>query len=310
MSTQPLTRPLSGRRCLVTGATGFLGAYVVRRLAEAGVRVTAQTRSGSALFEGLAIDTIQGDMTEPGWSHQVRNEWRWDDVVHLAGGVSKVASAGFAGESQVARAHVNLALAMSQAIPDKFSGRVVHASSMTVYGAAGSLPVKETQPLAPSFMYAFGKALAEDVWRSSSHADLWLLRFSGLFSATRKSGALFHFVRAGLAHQPIRVAAREPTLWDVLHVEDAADAVVRALASGVRFRGAMNVSYGEVVQLEQVARRIAALTGGSEVVNEGGIEHPPFQLEISLARERLGWPPTSLDDRLRALVSELGALRD
>ncbi|MEO8180409.1 MAG: NAD(P)-dependent oxidoreductase [Deltaproteobacteria bacterium] len=293
---------LVGRRCLVTGAGGFLGRRVVARLVAAGAQVTAHVRAPAQSFAGAEVSA--GDLTAPDWRESARRVWRWDDVVHLAGPVSGAAG-GFVSQAQTARAHVQLALAVAGALPKDWSGRVVHASSMTVYGAAPSLPVQESQELLPRFPYALGKVLAEDVWRAAARPDVWLLRLPGLFSAQRQSGALFHFVRAGLSGRPLHIQAPEPTLWDLLHVDDAAEAVARALASERSFSGAMNVSYGEVVDLQRVARRVIELTQPVELVNDTPLVHPPFQLDIRLARDRLDWPPLTLDERLRQFVAEL-----
>lgn len=293
---------LVGRRCLVTGAGGFLGRRVVARLLAAGAQVTAHVRTPGQSWAGAEVSV--GDLTALAWGESARQAWRWDAVVHLAGPVSSAAG-GFVSEAQTARAHVQLALAVARALPRDWSGRVVHASSMTVYGAAPSLPVQESQPLLPRFPYALGKVLAEDVWRATGHPDVWILRLPGLFSAERQSGALFHFVRAGLSGRPLHIQAAEPTLWDLLHVDDAAEAIARALASERPFSGAMNVSYGEVIDLERVARRVIELTHPVELVNDTGLVHPSFQLDIGLAKGRLAWPPTTLDERLRQFVAEL-----
>lgn len=290
---------MQGRSCLVTGARGFLGQRVVPRLVEAGMAVTALDRNDNAPSQG--VDVLVEDMTDPEWPERMRSAWRWDDVVHLAGPVATT-SHDVGEDLQVARAHVRVALALSRALPDAWSGRLIHTSSMVVYGQAPRLPVHESQPLTPRFTYALGKVLAEDVWRSTALPDLWLLRLPGLFAPSRQWGALFHFIRAGLEGRPIRLTAAEPTLWDILHVDDAAEGIVRALDCPSPFRGAMNVSYGEVVELAAIARRISALTRQVEVINETGVVHPPFQLDITEARERLAWPPRSLQERLEELV--------
>jgi nucleoside-diphosphate-sugar epimerase len=308
MSTVPTDSARArGRSCLVTGARGFLGQHIVQRLIAAGVRVTVLDRHAAAAGSSR-LDSLTADLTEPGWSQALRNAWRWDDVIHLAGPVSK-GSPGFVEDAQVARAHVQIALALALALPSGWNGRLIHASSMVVYGAAPHLPVHESQALAPRFPYALGKVLAEDVWRSTTLDDVWLLRLPGLFAPSRQWGALFHFIRAGLEGRPIRLTATEPTLWDILHVEDAAEAVTRALSCPLPFRGAMNVSYGEVVELEAVARRISELTRQVEVINETRVAHPPFQLDIGEARARIAWPPCSLDQRLEELVRAVEATR-
>ena len=54
-------------KTLVTGATGFVGAAVARRLLEAGHRLRALVRKGSDLsnLQGLKIETVVGDLREP-----------------------------------------------------------------------------------------------------------------------------------------------------------------------------------------------------------------------------------------------------
>src|SRR5688572_137617 len=108
-----------GRTCLVTGARGFLGQRLVPRLLEAGVRVTALDRQPGHEWPA-GVDVLHGDLTEPGWAGRVRAAWRWDDVIHLAGPVAK-GSTGFVEEAQVARAHVQITLALWQALPPGWS---------------------------------------------------------------------------------------------------------------------------------------------------------------------------------------------
>ena len=55
-------------RCLVTGATGFVGGHVTETLSNAGhqVRTVARSTSDSSLLGTWGVETIAGDLTVSG----------------------------------------------------------------------------------------------------------------------------------------------------------------------------------------------------------------------------------------------------
>lgn len=54
------------RRCFITGATGFVGAHVARKLVDRGDLVTALVRSNSdlTLLRGMPVETVTGDLRD------------------------------------------------------------------------------------------------------------------------------------------------------------------------------------------------------------------------------------------------------
>jgi UDP-glucose 4-epimerase len=265
-------------KVVVTGATGFLGGHVVAKLRALGCDVTALGRN-------------DGDLAELDGAMRALTPWRWDAMVNLAAAVTRGNESLEAGLA-VARANARIALHIR-----RFAQHIVHASSMTVYGMPQATPVPEDHPCEPLHLYGLGKLLAEDVLDNAI-----VLRFGGLFSEERRSGALFHFVRAASEGAPLQITTPRPTPWEILHVDDAAEAVVRAVTvPGVPI-GAMNVGYGEGIELVDMARRIAALGRKGSIV-EAVTSHPVFQLDIARARRYLQWNPPQLDHRLAGLFA-------
>lgn len=293
-------------RILVTGATGFLGRPLIERLVSDGAQVTALSRKVRGAHLPAAVEPIAADLTSPLEAAAVLSPWRWDAVVNLAGPVTKTVET-FEEGTVTATAHVRIALHLLRALPAGFEGRVIHTSSMTVYGLPQSLPVQEDAQRRPIHLYGLGKSIADEVFLASNDPlDVWVLRLPGLFAPWRKGGALFHFARAARRGEPLRVTATEPIAWDILDVRDAVEAIARALASKARRPGAVNISYGEPVEIVAMAKRIAALGGkGSPVIPPLDVTHPVFQLDIRLARELLDWPPWTLDARLEELLASV-----
>lgn len=289
---------------LITGATGFLGRLLVERLSTEGYLVTALGYTSGVSPFNHAVQYEQIDLADATCARKVLTPWRWDAVVNLAGFAPKRPTA-LPDDYRLLSDHVKINLNVCLTIPPHWSGRFVHISSMSVYGFPQYLPVDENHACKPINVYGAAKTLTEDIvftLGQKENLDLWVLRLAGLFSETRQTGAIFNFMRAVVQGEPLVISASQPTPWDVLHVADAVEAIVRALRSDFRGPGPINISYGEPVQLETMAELIAQVAQSrSNVQNQTNISHPVFQMDISKARRILNWPPYTLRQRLEQL---------
>ncbi len=295
---------------LVTGATGFLGHLLVDRLVTEGYQVTAIGYQSSVSPFSPAVEYMQVDLTSVNHTKEALKPWRWNAVINLAGPVMR-GEETWQESYHLIRSHIAIALNLCLCIPEQWRGHCIHASSMTVYGMPQRQPIDEDHPRLPLDGYGTAKALAEDVffsWRGCCSSDCWLLRFPGLFSEDRRNGALYNFIRSAYQGNPLVISASEPTPWDILHVSDAAEAIVRALRIDYYDSGPINISYGEAVELEAMARLIVKITQSkSEVQNLNNICHPVFQMDIARARQLLNWPPYTLQQRLEQLCADIAS---
>jgi nucleoside-diphosphate-sugar epimerase len=137
---------LEGKRILVTGATGFIGGHLARRLHADGAHVLALERTpgkGDALAE-LGIEVVWGDITD----HERMAEIVSRDVhivMHIAAWTDS--SSGPARRAEEANVAATRHLARSAA--QVGVARFIYTSSIAVYGLKGDNPVDETTPVEP-----------------------------------------------------------------------------------------------------------------------------------------------------------------
>ena len=233
------------RTVLVTGAAGFIGAALSKRLLQRGDRVVGldnlndyydpglkQSRlrqveaiapGGAWRFERLALEDDQGLMA-------LFAEERPQVVVNLA------AQAGvrYSLENPAAYIQSNLVGFGNLLEGCRYHGtqNLVYASSSSVYGGNRNLPFHERQPVNhPVSLYAASKKANELMAHTYSH--LYGLPATGLRFFTvygpwgRPDMAPMLFARAILAGEPIKVFNHGKMQRDFTYIDDIVEGVLR-----------------------------------------------------------------------------------
>ena len=227
---------LSRRTVLVTGATGFIGRNVTRRLLERGDRVIALSRDPVRAHLILGATPMVADRLS-----DLPPNLTIDAVVNLAGAPIMARPWSKARK----RALVESRIGVTRALVDWLAGRrqrpevLVSASAIGWYGERGEAALDETAPVGDGFAAALCNAWERE---AASAAALGLrvcrLRF-GL--VVGKDGGMLRSLlptfRAGLG-----AVIGEGKQWQSwIHRDDAVEMIVRAIADPL-FNGAINAT--------------------------------------------------------------------
>jgi nucleoside-diphosphate-sugar epimerase len=280
-------------RILVTGASGFLGGYVCRALAAAGHEPVALCRRQGSAPGGAG--EVYGELSDAGSLTRAVRSTRPDQVVHLA---AEIASQRSAAKIREANVEGTRRLLEACTAIDRRPGFVF--ASTVVTGDAGGAVLDEDTELPVETAYGRSKQEGERLVRESG-LDWTILRPSHVYGP----GGWFEseFVKRLRAPGRFAVIGSGENLWDVVRVEDVADAFVLAAeraAPGSLFHVVDDqpVTYYDFIAAaaaalgkgspRRVPERLARLAGGADPVS--AVIRSARSSNGKLKRE-LGWRP-------------------
>lgn len=316
----------TNRRTLVTGGAGFGGAHLCRSLLEAGADVVVLDLdlppTSFLKLDGLAesVNFVTADIRDAERLKLVTERYQIDTVFHAA--AQPIVSISNTLPAETAAVNVMGTYNVLEAVrASRYVGRLVFASSGAYYGATnvtGAIP-EDAPPLPAANIYAPSKVAGDiavrcyaRVFNLKAGVCRWMntygpgdTNFSRIIPAT---------VRRLMRGEPALIDGTDGTnVLEMLHVRDMA-AGYMALAQRLDDPGvageAFNFGSGRPLSLKDaVIKTIEAWNEVAEarVPPEPHITGPRVNsvkyLDISKARERLGWEPvTTLEDGLRETV--------
>jgi nucleoside-diphosphate-sugar epimerase len=257
-------RRVGGKRIAVTGANGFIGCFLVRRLLEAGHQVTALVRrpaAAAALANEVRVEVL-GDLETWEWFPAVHALRHHDAIIHLAGLAHRDSGPQRCTPADYIRTNVEGTRRVALVAAAAGVRHVVLVSS--AHAAAWHSPqtLSEISPCRPTTPYGKSKLQAEEVLRQvlDDKPTSWCIVRPTPVYGPGMAGNLRRLFEAAAAGKVLPFG-RLLSKRSLLYVENLADALVRVACDGrARFRTYF-VSDGEVVSVAELVERIARAAG-------------------------------------------------
>jgi UDP-glucose 4-epimerase len=292
---------LAGRRVLVTGASGFIGARVCERACDLGAVVHGVSRRPSP-DASRAVRWEHADLTEEAATRALVRRVQPDVVLHLASEVSGDRSPDVI--LPMLRANLVAAVNVMLASHEAGCSRIVLAGSMEEPDLGDAEAVAQS-PYAAAKWAALTYAR---MFRALYGLPVVHLRIFMVYGpGQRDLRKLVPYVTSSLlrGEAPELTSGEREVDW--IYVEDVVDAFLAAAVTPDAEGASVDVGSGELVRVREVAARLRRLVGGDVDPSFGAV--PDRKLERvrvadpATAAAAIGWRPrTSLDEGLAQTV--------
>lgn len=252
---------------LVTGATGFIGSYLVKKLVDMSYNVVALDNLSCSSSENiyfvksLGIDLKVADIRDNNNIRSLFEKYRFDLVIHLASLISVDESI----EHPDKYFDVNTrgtAILIKHAIKKNVS-RFIYISSAAVYGVPEKLPINEDHPLNPISPYGISKLAGEQLVRIYSMVDQGfkhvILRLFNVYGPRQNvnspyNGVITRFIYRVLNDQPPIIYGDGLQVRDFIYVEDVVEAIIQGIKTK-HVNKTYNIGSGKPVRILDLAEK-------------------------------------------------------
>ncbi len=285
---------------LVTGGAGFIGSNLVltlqERMPKARLTVIDDFRSGDFKnLTGYTGDFVAQNLAALDWEQQFGDE-KFDAIFHLASITDTTL------HDQFVQVHDNVESfrrLLNFAKPNRT--RVIYASSAATYGAASAASV-ETNGAAPANVYAFSKAIMDNLARRAARAsEDWIvvgLRYFNVYGPREAhkgvpASMVYHLSCQMKAGQRPRIFKQGEQKRDFVYVKDIVEGSLRALEA--KQSGIYNLGSGQARSFNELIDVLNQSLGTDfkpDYIDNPHEHYQNFtQADLAQARGSLGYEP-------------------
>lgn len=292
---------LKSKKILITGADGFIGTNLTKRLKNLGYTVdTYNLGDGNNITDSENIKKF------------IRRKYNF--IYHLAG------ISGATQDSKMLKACLDINSMATFKIIEfilKYSPntKLILSGSRLEYGKPKYLPVDEKHPTSPNSMYGLTKLIASQISVASINAGLkvTIFRTSNVYGPHLKSrfkgyNVINYFVDLALKNQQITIFGDGKQKRDYIFIDDLVDAFVLGLESKTS-GNIYNLGYGTGIEFRKMIEIIVKTVGKGSLkyvawpADYKIVETGDYVTDINKIRTELGFiPKTNFEDGIQKTV--------
>lgn len=306
-------------RVLITGGAGFIGSHLAEKVLAAGHNVSIlddfndfydpqiKRANVQAIVKHVPVHAV--DLRDAEAVRRVLLGEKFDAIVHLAARAGVRPS--IKNPQLYYQTNVNGTLNLLEAATAAAVGRILLASSSSVYGISKTVPFSEDQHLTQTISpYAATKIASEFLGSTYSHLygiRVVALRFFTVYGPRQRPDLAIHrFTRQIAAGQPIEQFGDGSTRRDYTYIDDIIQGVMAAFEYNGPLFDIFNLGESETIQLRDLIASIERELGVKAKINrlpEQPGDVPLTCANISKARRLLGYnPATRFSDGLPRFI--------
>lgn len=274
---------MANLKILVTGANGFVGRALCRRLLDTGQKIYGLGLTQAGAQQGFkkfyAIDI----------SHPFELKEHFDFVFHFA--AHNVTHVGSQSPDLYQQVNVRGTENVLNAVRAR---NFIFLSTAKVYRAQG-VPLTENSALGPAGKYEKSKLLGENLCREIfTRGKLCVLRAVNIVGPGQPQKAVIPVLfKKAMAGEPLEIFGPAGSFLQLLYVEDAVDAFLRVIEQE-GLAGNYNLASSDFIRLDELAERIKKICRSKSEIKLTNQTTVPFSQVIPAKLERaLGWKATT-----------------
>ncbi|MGN6473300.1 MAG: NAD-dependent epimerase/dehydratase family protein [Mycobacteriales bacterium] len=305
---------LGGKRVLVTGASGFIGSHLTRRLVADGAEVHALTSTVSSVYPARLLDIRdsirlhEASLDDRGAMELVAGEVRPEYVFHL--GAYTHVGKSWNRVDECIQVNIQGTVNLLMAVERHGFTRFINTGTSEIYGDI-EVPFREDATVHPVSPYSVSKHAAEEYCRLFADArSLPVVRvrpFNAFGPMQSPDRVIPEIISRAVQKQPLKMTQGMQTR-EFNYVEDLADGFV-ALATAPGIDGDLfNLGCGREVSMREVATTILRLMGDPITPEFGALPERPIEIyrmhaDVTKTRDRVGWTSkVSLEEGLQRTI--------